>query len=432
MRLLPKQDNAIHYLKDPDITEIIYGGAAGGGKSALGCLWLIENCQKFAGTRWLMGRSKLKDLKATTLKTFFEISSKLNVTNQFKYNAQDKTIYWNNGSEIVLRDLFLYPSDPEFQSLGSLEISGAFIDEVGQIVYKAWEMVKSRIRYKLTPFGIKILGTTNPTKNWVYREFYKTPRRKDRMFIRALPKDNPHLPQSYLEVLLSLDEQSRQRLYYGNWEYDDDPSALLTIDEIQDYFNPKHVEKTGEMFITADVARKGKDKTVIRVWDGWLCINRTAMDISLVNEVVEQVQKLQTKYKVTRSRTIVDEDGVGGGVVDYLRCKGFVNNSRPLNEENYENLKAQCTVKMAWQISKGLAGEMNQNQDEIDSITEEMEQVKYRDLDKDGKIKIIKKQDVISHLGRSPDDWDSIMMRYWFELTPRGARPTRGRKMSKA
>jgi phage terminase large subunit len=126
MHLLPKQNNAVFYLKDDSTTELIYGGAAGGGKSAIGCLWLIEMCQKYEGSRWLMGRSKLSSLKETTLKTFFELAGKLGITDQFKYNAQSNVIYWNNGSEIILKDLFSYPSDPNYDSLGSLEITGSF------------------------------------------------------------------------------------------------------------------------------------------------------------------------------------------------------------------------------------------------------------------------------------------------------------------
>src|SRR5690606_11222412 len=147
--LLPKQSNAIYYLKDNVTEELLYGGAAGGGKSALGCLWLIEMCQTYAGSRWLMGRSKLKNLEETTLNTFFELSSKLKISDQYIYNANKHIIYWNNGSQIILKDLFFYPSDKEFDNLGSLEITGAFIDECNQVVYKAWQIVKSRIRYKL-------------------------------------------------------------------------------------------------------------------------------------------------------------------------------------------------------------------------------------------------------------------------------------------
>lgn len=424
MNLLLKQEYATYYLKDKETTEVLYGGAAGGGKSALGCLWLIEMCQKYPGTRWLMGRSKLKTLKETTLNTFFELTSILNISSQFNYNAQSNVIYWNNGSEILLKDLFLYPSDPNFDSLGSLEITGAFIDECNQLVYKAWQVVKSRIRYKLKEFGLmpKMLGSCNPAKNWVYKVFYKPYKTKElelqKKFIQALPTDNPHLPQSYLDALLSLDKNSKERLYYGNWEYDDDPSALIDFDAIYDYFNPIHIEKTGIRYLTIDVARKGKDKTIYRIWDGFLCVKRIALAVSKVNEVVDGARKLMKEYSIPLSRVVADEDGVGGGVVDYLNCKGFVNNSKALNGDNYNNLKSQCSVLMAKRISERGCGEICNDKDVRDVLGEEMEQVKLKDIDKDGKVSIIPKDEMKETLGRSPDDWDSVMMREFFELAP--------------
>tara|TARA_R110000822_G_scaffold3060_1_gene13950 strand:+ start:744 stop:2033 length:1290 start_codon:yes stop_codon:yes gene_type:complete len=422
MQLLPKQENAVYYLKDNETKEILYGGAAGGGKSALGCLWLIEMCQTYPKSRWLMGRAKLKALKETTLNTFFELSSNLGITDQFTYNAQANVIYWNNGSEILLKDLFLYPSDPNFDSLGSLEICGAFIDECNQVVYKAWQIVTSRCRYKLNEFNLipKVLGSCNPAKNWTYKEFYKKNRDNDlpktKKFIQALPTDNPHLPKSYLESLLSLDKNSKQRLYYGNWEYDDDPSTLIDIDSISDYWNPNHLKGEGNMYMTIDVARKGKDKTVFRVWHGWLVIYRYEIAKSGLDVVVRKAKELQLKYKVSNSNTIADEDGVGGGVIDFLNCKGFVNGSKALNDENYNNLKSQCGYKMAQKIVSREVGEICDNA-EVKSITsEEMEQVKQKDIDKDGKVALIGKDIVKQMIGRSPDEWDSIMMRYYFEL----------------
>lgn len=425
MELLKKQRHAVYYLKDKTTNEIVYGGAAGGGKSALGCLWLIESCQKYPGTRWVMGRSKLKTLKETTLNTFFELSSKLGISNQFKYNSQNGVIYFNNGSEILLKDLFLYPSDPNFDGLGSLEITGAFVDECNQIVNKAWQILKSRIRYKLKDFDLipKILGTCNPSKNWVYKEFFianKTEKIKDsKKFIQALPTDNPHLPKSYLKSLQELDKNSKERLYYGNWEYDDDPSTLIDFNSINDYWNGVHVEKGSEKFMTIDVARKGKDKTIFRVWSGWVVIYRFCINKSDLKEVVRKAKDLQSKFNVPLSRVIADEDGVGGGVVDFLGCLGFVNNSSALKGENFNNLKSQCSYKMAKRISERKVTEICQDPDVINTTSEEMEQVKQKDIDKDGKISIISKDVVKEKIGRSPDEWDSIMMRYYFELKPK-------------
>ncbi|KAF2518265.1 hypothetical protein E0W68_09580 [Flavobacterium salilacus subsp. salilacus] len=430
MKLLVKQEHAIYYLKDNRTEEVLYGGAAGGGKSALGCLWLMEMCQKYPGTRWLMGRSKLKNLKETTLNTFFELATLLQISRQFHYRAQENVIRWNNGSEILLKDLFHYPSDPNFDSLGSLEITGAFIDECNQVVYHAWQIVKSRIRYKLSEHGLipKMLGSCNPAKNWAYKEFFKPHREGTlpsyRRFIQSLPTDNPHLHPSYLQSLLRLDKNSRERLYYGNWEYDDDPATLIDHDAIADYFNPAHITPEGLKYLTIDVARKGRDNTIFRVWHGWLCIHREAIAKSGLDEVVGRARILQAKFGIALSNTIADEDGVGGGVVDFLKCKGFVNNSTPLEmkengtyvKPNYDNLKSQCSIKMAEMITARLTGERCDNDAVQQCTTEEMEQVKLRDIDKDGKQGIIPKDRVKELIGRSPDEWDSIMMRYWFAL----------------
>ena len=433
MVLLPKQEHAVFYLNDKKTKEILYGGAAGGGKTALGCLWLISMCQRFPKSRWLMGRAKLKALKDTTLKTFFDLASDLKITEEFTYNAQSNIIYFNNGSEIILKDLFLYPSDPSFDSLGSLEITGAFIDECNQVVYKAWQIVTSRCRYKLNEFGLipKVLGSCNPAKNWTYKNFYKANADGNipeyRKFIQALPTDNPHLPQSYLDSLLTLDLNSKERLYFGNWEFDNDPSTLIDINSIYDYFKPIHIERTGEMFLTIDVARKGKDKTIFRVWDGFLCIHRFEILKSGLDVVVRKAKDLMRKYKIPLTHVVADEDGVGGGLVDWLQCLGFINGSRPKKEmigndyvvPNYANLKTQCGYKIAEMIVSRKLGEVCDDSEVIRCVGEEMEQVKQKDIDKDGKITLIGKEVVKQYIGRSPDEWDSIMMRYFFELEPK-------------
>lgn len=424
MKLLIKQEHAVYYLKDNITNEVLYGGAAGGGKTSLGCLWLIEQCQRYPGSRWLMGRSKLKTLKETTLNTFFDEAKRLGVTNQFLYNAQSGVIYFKNKSEIVLKDLFSYPSDPNFDSLGSLEITGAFIDECNQISYKAWQIVKSRIRYKLKEFKLrpKILGTCNPSKNWTYKEFYKPKRDGDilktRAFVQALPTDNPHLPQSYLDSLLSLDDASKQRLYYGNWEYDNDPAKLINYDSIIDLWKNEHVKATGKRSISADIARFGSDAGVIYVWDGCVELESVTLPTSSITDTAKKIRELANKWGVPMSKVVADEDGVGGGVVDILRCVGFINNSKAVKEEGktveYSNLKSQCYFHLANKINKG---EIRlTNTENYEKIIEELEQVKQHNADKDGKLSILPKDKVKELIGRSPDYSDALMMREYLEL----------------
>ena len=180
MEITPKFTNtqikALRYLTDDTTNELLFGGGAGGGKSYTGCSWLIVNCLKYPKTRYLMGRSKLDALKKTTLNTFFEVCDNWGIKAKVHYtfNAQSNIIKFYNGSEILLKDLFSYPSDPNFDSLGSLELTGAFIDEANQITQKAKNIVLSRVRFRLDENNLipKVLLTCNPAKNWLYSEWY--------------------------------------------------------------------------------------------------------------------------------------------------------------------------------------------------------------------------------------------------------------------
>lgn len=50
-----------------------------------------------------------------------------------------------------------------------------------------------------------------------------------------------------------------------------------------------------------------------------------------------------------------------------------------------------------------------------DRITGELEQIKQKDIDKDGPVTIIPKEQIKQAIGRSPDEADNLMMRMWFE-----------------
>ena len=427
VKLTPKQTMAQNYLVDDVTTEVLFGGSAGGGKSYFGCVWLLINCITYPRTRWLMGRSKLKALKQTTLNTFFDVCSEWNLTSDhFNYNQQSGEIQFYNGSIIILKDLFTYPSDPNFDSLGSLEITGAFIDEVNQVSEKAKNIVSSRIRYKLEEYGLipKLLMSCNPAKNWVYDEFYK--KQKDgtlesyKKFITALVTDNPHISKHYIIQLKKLDEVSRKRLLYGEWEYMDS-TALIKYDNILGLFKDYSylANNNSKCFITCDVARKGKDKAVILVWDNYRVIKIQEKPISLINEIVDCIKALKDEYKINNSNIVIDGDGVGGGVVDYLPgCVDFVNNSKALGKENYQNLKTQCYYKLAEMINNNHIEIFNPTVEQKQFIVQELSIVKRKNGDADGKLQILGKPEIKTLIGRSPDYSDALMMRMYYSVRP--------------
>jgi hypothetical protein len=417
-----KQSDCIKALFDDNTRQILYGGSAGGGKSWVGASWLIIMSLKYPGTRYLMGRSKLDALKKTTLLTFFEVCQAWNIKANvhYKYNAQSNVITFFNDSQIILKDLFLYPSDRNFDSLGSLEITGAFIDEANQITEKAKNVVASRIRYKLDENNLvpKMLMTCNPAKNWVYTEFYK-PAIENRiregfMFIPALVTDNKFISKHYEEQLKGLDIVSQQRLLYGNWEYDDSDDILIEYDAILRSFDSKVDE--GERYITCDVARFGKDKSVVILWNGLNAVSFKTFDTNTITQLAEYITTLQRDYSVNLGNIIVDEDGVGGGLKDILRCKGFTNNARALKGENYTNLKTQVYYKMASMMNKGQVSLSAKDIELKNTIIQELEQVKRTKIDSDAKLSMLSKDKVKEMLGRSPDYSDAIAMRFYYEI----------------
>lgn len=414
----------------------------GGGKSVLGCYWLMKNCLKYAGTRWVMGRSELTTLKQTTLVTFFKVAKMqgLIANVHYKYYDNPKNIItFPNGSVILLKDLSFAPSDPQFDNLGSLEITGAFIDEANQIVEKAKTVLFSRIRHMLDEYGLrpKLLMSCNPAKNWVYKQFYRANRDGNienyRKFIQALVTDNEDIDSNYIENLRKLDKASKERLLFGNWEYDDDPAALIEFDRILDCFSNTHLRVTGSKLhkATCDVARFGSDKTVIGEWLSASHVRLTKYTKLAVPQVADKLKEVKERGQLGTSRIVVDEDGVGGGVVDLVKCHGFVNNSRPLPApvnpktdpktgkplpENYDNLKSQCYYRLALRINEGGLYIECDDPEMQEHIIEELEQVKKKDVDKDGKNAVVPKDKVKEILGRSPDYSDTLMMGELLEL----------------
>lgn len=383
-----------------------------------------------------MGRAILKTLKESTLLTFLRVCKDwgLKPGEDYKYNQiEGKISFPANGSEVYLKDLFLYPSDPEFDELGSTEYTGAFIDEASQITQKAYNIVMSRIRYRLDEYGLipKVLIASNPTKNFLYAEFYK-PFKEDKLkpyraFVAALVQDNPFISKHYIENLQKLDNTSKERLLFGNWEYDDDPSKLFEYEKILDIFtNINRPHHKHHHFITADIARFGDDKTVIMVWWGLEILNIYYLSKASTREVRLKIEEVSRQFNIPRSNIVIDEDGIGGGLVDEMQgVKGFVNNSRAfekpvkpnqLIKHNFANLKSQCYFLLAEYVNMAKIGCQPVTPEVKKMIIEDLEQIKRKDHDKDGKLQVIGKDEIKESIGRSPDFGDAMMMRMLFEV----------------
>jgi phage terminase large subunit len=230
IKLSEKQSIAWQHLTDQTTNEIFFGGSAGPGKSFLGCVWHINNRIAYQGSRGLIGRSQLQNLKKSTLVTLFDVAELMGYKQgeHFKFNAQENVINWKNGSVSVLKDLYQYPKDPNFQSLGSSEFTDVFVDECTEIAFKAFDILKTRIRYRLKEYGItnKILLVGNPNPGWVKERYVikdgePVTLKPNQAFVSANINDNinKEFASSYRKQLEEIgDDYDRARLLFGDWE----------------------------------------------------------------------------------------------------------------------------------------------------------------------------------------------------------------------
>jgi hypothetical protein len=199
----------------------------------------------------------------------------------------------------------------------------------------------------------------------------------------------------------------------GDWDYDETKNRLYEFDDLLRCFRlPNNDNSNIDKFITADIARMGGDRTVIVLWNGLHAEKFIVLKQKPINEVVDTIRQLAFSNGVRLSNVLVDEDGVGGGAVDFLKCKGFLNGGKSVRD-NYLNLKSDCYFKLGELItSNAITFESTHK----DTIVKELEMVRREKVDSDSKLRVTNKEDLKKKHGLSPDFADAIMMRAYYEL----------------
>lgn len=405
------------------VSYLLYGGAGGGGKSWLGCSWLILVCSNCSGVRYFVGRNNLKDTRDSVVVTFTKVANALGFDH---YKLNDDGIHFSNGAEIVFLDLSFYPKkDPMFERLGSKEYTGGWIEEAGEVHQLAFEVLKSRVgrhmneRYEIPA---QILLTCNPKKGWLYKMFYK-PWREGTLqpmygFIQSLVQDNKYISQDYIKNLESIaDRVTKARLLFGEWEYDDNPNALVSYDSITDLFTNDYCSDSGKQYISADVALKGRD-SYVRANRRGDTIRLAIKPIMRPTEVEKDIRDSATANQVRLSDVVVDSDGVGAFVTDYLQGGYEFHGEARAYREGYANLKSDCAYMLAEKIQQGKLHVVCDMPTQ-ERLTSELEVLIAETVDDTRKKKIISKDKMKAILGHSPDILDSLIMLMIFEVKPK-------------
>lgn len=424
-----KQDEFFEAFDDSSLLEIGYGGAAGGGKSYILWALMIIKCVEHPGIRVGLARNTLADIKTNTITSFFEVYKNLGLPEEFyNYNSQAGKITFGNGSMIQFYELRYLPNDPDYVRISGALLTFGCIEEAQGCDQKGKLMFQSRLgRYMNKETGItpKLLMTFNPGMNFLYQDFYLPWVNDDmpnfRKFISAKLSDNKYIGDHYRRNLeLTMDEVSKSRLLEGEWDFDSDKTRLLLYNDVLDLYDyPSAYAPHGDYYISADIAFTG-DKSIILLWRG--------LDIiKVIHYTGEEPEKaiiaLRDEYKVNPRNIVYDSDGVGKYLKGKLRYSyDFINNGKPLNGGNFDHIKSQVYFKLADNVKNGLIKVMDETLKE--DLIQEVYEIKSQPLETiEGKLKVIRKKDVMKALGRSPDISDAMAYRMVFEIKKKVARP---------
>jgi PBSX family phage terminase large subunit len=193
----------------------LYGGAMGGGKTVWLCAEAIRLSLQWPGNRGYFCRNTITDFRRSTLVTFSRLCPPEFIRGHYR---DDRVIELVNGSEIVYGGL---GGEEDLERIKSTEFGWFGIDEATETTEEHFFMLCSRLRWRLpdgrTPRYAGILAS-NPEPGWVKERFVDRSL-PDHAFIRALPKDNPHLAQDYEEKLREVYPHEWVRRYVeGSWD----------------------------------------------------------------------------------------------------------------------------------------------------------------------------------------------------------------------
>jgi hypothetical protein len=213
--------------------ELLYGGAAGGGKSAALVMEALAQALEHPGMRAYLFRRTYPQLESSLI----EQALRLIPRGLGRYSGSSHSYTLNNGSKLLFRHC--NKAEDRFSYQGA-EIHGLFLDELTHFPKEVYDFLKSRLR---APSSLKLHPMIRTSANpggighaWVkstfidpapkggrwyldqYSPTLKLTRRRLYEFIPAKVTDNPHLGPEYTLSLESLPQALKSAYLDGNWD----------------------------------------------------------------------------------------------------------------------------------------------------------------------------------------------------------------------
>ena len=332
----------------------------------------------------------------------------------FRFNESSLTIHCPNGAMIVFK------SAEKPDNLFGEDVYACVFDEAPRARPESWYALRSTLT--ATEAQCKLIGNFGGVGNWVHKLKEKALTDDKYAYFRVNCWDAVEAgilsKEEVEQAERDLPEKVFKELYLA--EPCDGKDQLISTDSIKDLFTNDFAVK-GKKYLSIDVARFGKDSSCVCTWNGLRLENIKIIQQNSITSLAKEIEVLAKVQNIPRSQIIVDDSGVGGGLTDILKCKGFISNSKALKEkgkiQNYRHLKSQCYYKLAEYINSSKIFVSCTDDKVIRMLSEELEQVRMPNTNDINKLDVIGKDQVKVNIGRSPDISDALMMRMYFEIS---------------
>lgn len=203
------------------VRHVGYGGARGGGKSHIVRDKSKRLCLRYPGIKILIVRRTMPELRANHINVLKEEIPK----DIARYNQQERTFFWKNGSTIK----FDYcDNDNDLMHFQGCEYDVIFIDEATNLLQDWIEKIVVCCR-GVNNFPKRIYYTFNPggpshgyfKRLFIDRSFQGSEKPEDYVFIQALVTDNKYLMEAqpeYKAFLENLPPKLRAAWLDGAWD----------------------------------------------------------------------------------------------------------------------------------------------------------------------------------------------------------------------
>ena len=241
--------------------------------------------------------------------------------------------------------------------------------------------------------------------------------------------------KSYRANLMAQDEETRKSLLEKNRNYSNSDKDIFDPAKLRD-LKTNHI-KEGKKYITIDVAWFWKDLAVIKVRYWMRCKSMRIYTKCSPEELKAGIEQDRKHHSIGSSCVLYDNDGLWWWLAwnDYIGFNGG-NTAKEVqgSKEMYANLKTQLFYHLAdkvnaWDISYLdcdilVDGNVTdtikiwwRDYEVIDLLVKDLRAIKRAKTDHEFKKHINSKAEQKNILWRSPDLWDTAMMRMYFELS---------------